>query len=269
MRHPHRKRAHGDKGHNFGRFAEVGKMTKIQSAWWGLGLAIWLALVAGIAVGQSDAAKPGEAQGETPDTAPQERGLVIDSDSDLPEANPQGRYALQLQAHGGISTPHWRLEKGRLPPGIRLLDGGMLLGKAEQSGEFQFTLSVTDGGGRGVQKEFLLRVVSAMSLTWKAGAQVNGNRIEGSAQVTNTTADDIDLTFDVMAVAPNGRATAIGYQHFVLRRGANAVELPFGETLPRGGYAIHVDAVGEVARKKLIYREYLDTPGRLQVTVGP
>ena len=68
---------------------------------------------------------------------------------------------------------------------------------------------------------------------------------------------------------PNGRATAIGYQHFVLRRGTTAMELPFGETLPHGGYVVHVDAVGEVAPKNLIYRERLQTPGALQVTVGP
>jgi hypothetical protein len=98
---------------------------------------------------------------------------------------------------------------------------------------------------------------------------VNGNRIEGSAQVANTTPDDVDLTFYVLAVAANGRATAIGYQHFVLKRGTMEMELPFGETLPHGGYVVHVDAVGEVAAKNVIYREYLETPGPLQVTVGP
>jgi hypothetical protein len=55
----------------------------------------------------------------------------------------------------------------------------------------------------------------------------------------------------------------------VLRRGTLDMELPFGETLPHGGYVVHVDAVGEVAAKNLIYREYLETPGPLQVMVGP
>jgi hypothetical protein len=79
----------------------------------------------------------------------------------------------------------------------------------------------------------------------------------------------MDLTFIVLAVAENGRATAVGYQHFVLRRGTIAKELPFGETLPPGGYVVHVDAVGEVERKKLIYRERMQTASPLQVTVGP
>jgi hypothetical protein len=108
-----------------------------------------------------------------------------------------------------------------------------------------------------------------MTLNWKAPAHVNGNRIEGSAEVSNTTPDDMDLTFVVLAVAANGRATAIGYQHFVLRRGTISKELPFGEALPNGGYVVHVDAVGEVPPKNLIYRERLQTPAPLQVTVGP
>jgi hypothetical protein len=120
-----------------------------------------------------------------------------------------------------------------------------------------------------VQKPFVIRVVEAMTLDWKAPAHVNGGRIEGSAEVTNTTADDIDLTFIVMAVAENGRATAIGYQRFPLRTGTIKMELPFGENLPHGAYVVHVDAVGEVAKKNAIYRQRMQTPKPLMVAVGP
>jgi len=198
-------------------------------------------------------------------------GLVIENDSELPDTYPQAPYEMRFQAHGGISTLHWRVEKGALPPGIKLEDDGLLHGRAERMGEFQFTVSVSDAGHHpGVQKGFVLRVRSALSLKWgKAPAHVNGNRIEGNVEVSNTTPDDIDLTFVVMAVAENGRATAIGYQHFMLRRGTVSKELPFGETLPNGGYAVHVDAVGEVAARNLIYRDKLDTPEPLQVAVRP
>ena len=168
---------------------------------------------------------------------------------------------------------HWRLEleKGTLPPGLKLEDDGLLHGSPDHTGDYQFTGSVTDSGQpqRSVEKAFLLRVRSAMALNWKTLAHVNGNRIEGSAKISNTTADDIDLTFIVLAVPENGRAVAIGYQRFVLRRGTLDQELPFGDTLPSGGYVVHVDAVGEVPARNVIYRERLQTPSMLQVTIGP
>jgi hypothetical protein len=247
-------------------------MTKWRTMQRALGVAILLAC-AGTAACQLGLAK---AAGERAASlkamvAPQDApGLVIENDSQLPDAHPRAPYEVRFQAHGWISTPHWRVEKGSLPQGMKLEEDGRLHGQPDHAGEFQFTVSVTDGGReRGVQKGFVLRVTSALSLNWKAGAHVNGNRIEGSVQVSNTTPDDVDLTFYVLAVAPNGRATAIGYQHFVLRRGTMDMELPFGETLPHGGYKVHVDAVGEVAAKNVIYRESLDTPEPLQVTVGP
>lgn len=204
--------------------------------------------------------------------APQDaRGLVIENESQLPDAYPHHHYEYRFHAHGAVSVQHWKVEKGALPPGMKLDDLGLLAGDPEHPGEFQFTVSVTDGGNResAVQKHFVLRVVAALAINWKAPARVTGNRIDGTVEVSNTSPDDMDLTFVVMAVAGNGRATAIGYQHFVLKKGTVRMELPFGETLPHGGYVVHVDAVGEVAAKNLIYRDRMQTPGPLQVTVGP
>jgi hypothetical protein len=197
--------------------------------------------------------------------------LVIENDSELPVAYPHGPYELQFKAHGGVSALHWRLLNGALPPGMKLEQSGLLHGQPQRAGEFQFTVAVNENGNEqtAVQKGFVLRVVSALSLNWKTPARVDGQRIEGSVVVSNTTPDDIDLTFVAMAIAANGRATAIGYQHFVLKRGTTEMELPFGENLPSGGYVIHIDAVGEVATKNLIYREQLQTPSALQVMVGP
>ena len=229
-----------------------------------------LACGLGMAACQLGLATTGEQQAKAEAGTQGDGGLVIENDSELPDTYPHGPYELRFRAHGGISVLHWRLQKGSLPPGIKLEDDGLLHGQAERAGEFQFTVSVSDGRPeRAVQKAFVLRVRSALTLNWKAPARVNGNRIEGSVEVSNTTPNDMDLTFIVLAVAENGRATAIGYQHFVLRRGTIAKELPFGETLPHGGYVVHADAVGEVALKKLIYRERMQTPSALQVTVGP
>ena len=226
------------------------------------GSAVCQTVSVGAAAEQADG-QAGQVQGES--------GLTIQNDSDLPDTYPHASYELRFRARGGVPTLHWRLEKGALPPGLKLEDDGLLHGSPDRTGEFQFTVSVRDGEQppSAVQKAFVLRVRSAMTLDWRTVAHVNGSRIEGSAAVSNTTADDMDLTFIVLAVPGNGRAVAIGYQHFVLRRGTFDKELPFGETLPRGGYVVHVDAVGEVATKKIIYRERMQTPSMLQVNVGP
>jgi|SRR5579859_1389257 len=231
-------------------------------------LAVCASVLPGCQFDVASAARDGASVQDTP--VREQSGVVIEHDSDLPDTYPRAVYELQFRAHGGIPPYHWRLEKGALPPGLKLEDQGLLHGQPERTGEFQFTLSVSDASRQApVQKGFVLRVRSALSLNWKDVAHVNGNRIEGSVEVTNTTPDDMDLTFIVLAVVGNGRATAIGYQHFLLRRGTASKELPFGESLPNGGYVVHVDAIGEVAAKKLIYRDRMETPSALQVTVGP
>jgi hypothetical protein len=222
---------------------------------------------------QGSTALAGELQssGQEADSAQDDSNLVIETELPLPDTFPGASYEFRFKARGGVPTLHWRVEKGTLPAGLKLEDDGRLHGQAERPGEFRFTIAVRDGGQpqQAVQKEFVLRVLTGLTLNWKNVARVNGSRIEGSAEVSNATPDDMDLTFIVLAVPGNGRAVAIGYQHFVLRRGTLGKELPFGENLPHGGYVVHVDAVGEVAAKKLIYRQRMQTPSMLQVTVGP
>jgi hypothetical protein len=199
--------------------------------------------------------------------------LSIETDANLPLASVHAFYHFQLIARGGSPPLRWR-KMGALPQGLQLDENGMIRGTPERSGEFHFLAVVFDSrGGNGVRKNFTLTVRSGLTLNWKSIAHVNGNRIEGSVEISNNTDEDIDLTFVVMAVAGNGRATAIGYQHFPLTRGTNDMELPFGDTLPPGGYVVHVDVVGEVdvhnTAYNRIYRERLQTPRPLQVTVGP
>ena len=200
-----------------------------------------------------------------------EQGLVIEP-AELPATYPHGSYHVDFHARGNyVPTLHWRVERGALPPGIQLDDNGALHGEAERAGEFQFVVSVRDGGHpqQALQKEFVIKVVEGITLAWKVPAHVTGNRIDGSVEVSNSTADDMDLTFDVKAVAENGRATEIGYQHFPLKKGTVGMALPFGETLPHGAYVIYVNLVGEVAKRNAIYRQRMQTPAPLQVVVGP
>jgi hypothetical protein len=215
---------------------------------------------------RSATAEPAQEQEKNPET-----GLVI-ATTELPTAYPQAPFHFRLEAKGNyVPVLHWSVVKGALPPGVKLRDDGALEGAPKRTGEFQFTVAVSDGGqpAQAVQRPLVLKVVDAFTIAWKDQAHVNGNRIEGSVEVSNAMPEDVDLTFDVKAVAQNGRATEIGYQHFVLTKGTIGMALPFGETLPNGGYLVNVNVVGEVPKRNAIYRQMLQTPRPLHVTVGP
>jgi hypothetical protein len=205
------------------------------------------------------------------DAAQQSSPMVIEP-VELPSTFPQVPYQVIFHARGNSVPPlHWRVESGTLPPGIKLDDAGILHGQAQRAGDFQFVVAVRDSNNpqQGVQKTFTIKVVEALAVAWKVPAHVNANRIDGSVEVSNATPEDMDLTFDVKAVADNGRATEIGYQHFALKKGTIGMALPFGDTLPNGGYVVYATVVGEVVPRKVIYRQLLKTPGALQVNVGP
>jgi hypothetical protein len=241
-----------------------------MAKFWDWALVCALVITSVAAVGQAAPAAPVTA---APSAAGQNHdgGLVIEP-GELPGTYPHGPYQVNFHAKGDyVPVLRWRVESGTLPPGMRLEDNGELRGEAERAGEFQFVVAVRDGGQpqQAVQKAFVIKVVDGITVTWKDPAHVTANRIDGSVQVTNSTADDLDLTFDVKAVAENGRATEIGYQRFLLKKGTIAMTLPFGETLPHGAYVVYVNVNGEVAKRNAIYRQRMQTPAALQVVVGP
>jgi hypothetical protein len=201
----------------------------------------------------------------------QNNGLVIEP-AVLPPTYPHGPYHAVFYARGNyVPVLHWTLQSGTLPPGLTLEDNGELRGEAQSAGEFHFVVAVRDGGKPqlAVQRTFVVKVVDALTVAWKVPAHVNVNRIEGSVEVSNATVDDLDLTFDVKAVAQNGRATEIGYQHFALTRGTIGLALPFGETLPSGAYVVYVNVNAEVAKRNAIYQQRMQSPTALEVAVGP
>jgi putative Ig domain-containing protein len=189
----------------------------------------------------------------------------------LPNAAPRHPYRFEFHARNGIPPFTWTLAKGEIPVGVKLGTDGVLTGAAIAAGLFHFTVQVTDSSQapQTATRDVELKVVPPLLLEWKDYAKVSNNRIDGRVKVSNGTEDDFDLTFVVLAVAEDGRATAIGYQRFPLKHGTTSFELPFGETLPRGAYVVHVDTVAEVPEKDQIYRARLRTKDRLQVTVGP
>jgi hypothetical protein len=170
-------------------------------------------------------------------------------------------YRFQMGATGGITPLKWQVVAGTLPKGIALGVDGVLGGIPTQTGDFSFSLAVTDSdipAHRAVQ-QFSLLVVTPLVVRWSRVPRVNGTRVDGSIKVSNQTGDDFDLTMIVLAVAENGRATAIGYQHFPLQKETLDFEIPFGDNLPNGSYKVNVDVVAEVEATNNIFRSRLVT----------
>jgi hypothetical protein len=176
-----------------------------------------------------------------------------------------------LEAQGGILPLKWEVTAGAQPEGIDLSPDGNLTGVPTEVDSFHFIVTVTDSGkpARALKKEFTLDVVAPLLVEWSRRPKVNGRRVEGAIKVSNQTEQDFDFTFIALAVDPTGRATAVGYQHFTLKKNTEEFEIPFGENLPFGAYDLSADGVAEVAATNTIYRARLSTGEKLQVQQGP
>jgi hypothetical protein len=188
----------------------------------------------------------------------------------LPPAQLRQPYQFQLQAQGGIPLLKWTISRGSLPPGLVLSENGVISGTPTEKGEFPFVVTLTDGSTPPQQKNqaFVFHVVVPLLAEWSPAPSVSGQRIEGAIKVSNQTGHDFDLTMIVVAINENGRATALGYQHFKMQDGAE-MQLPFGEQLPRGAYDVDGTVVAEAVETNSIYRVRLVSPQKLQVAVGP
>ena len=193
--------------------------------------------------------------------------LAIAEDS-LPALSAGDQFKVVLHANGGAPPYHWAVE-GKAPEGITLSIDGVLSGRPAKSGPFTIVITLADSTHHAVQKTFNTTVVGAFTLEWLDPPQVRDNRIDGSIQVSNGSKDEFDLTVVIVAVAENGRATAIGYEHFPLKPQTTNFPITFGNTLPSGAYVIHADAIAEIPTRNNILRQRLQTPQPLRVTAGP
>jgi hypothetical protein len=212
-------------------------------------------------VARVSAAQQGAATGEP---------LVVQTTT-LPKAYVRQPYEAHLQAHGGITPLRWEITDGTLPSGVVLGRDGILSGVPAETGEFRFTATVTDGGRPAAQRnqQLVMTVVAPLMAQWGRYPKVTGRRLEGSITVSNETGQDFDLTVVMMAVNEIGRATAIGYQRFTLKKDTTSLEIPFGDNLPKGSYELNVDAVAEVAATNSIYRTRLVPKEKFQMQEGP
>ena len=189
----------------------------------------------------------------------------------LPKAYLQKPYEAHLEATGGVPPFQWELTEGSLPEGLTFGRDGVVSGTPRKAGDFRFTVTVRDSGKPQYERrqQISVAVVTPLFAEWGRYPKIAGQRIEGSILVSNHTEQDFDLTVIVLAVNEIGRATAIGYQHFPLKKNSEQVEIPFGDNLPRGSYQLNVDVVAEVAATDSIYRQRLVPKERFQIQTGP
>ena len=189
----------------------------------------------------------------------------------LPKGFLRQQYHFKLEAQGGIAPLNWEVTAGSPPPGIDLSNDGVFTGVPTEADSFHFVVTVTDSGKptRQLKRELTLDVVAPLLVQWSQKPQVTGRRVEAAVKVSNQTGQDFDFTVVALAVNEDGRATAVGYQHFTLQKNTDEFEIPFGENLAPGAYDLHVDAVGEVAATNSIYRSRLVDADKLQIQQAP
>lgn len=180
-------------------------------------------------------------------------------------------FRVFLRATGGSPPYVWSVSRGDLPDGVTLTPEGLLSGRPTKPSKFDVVLKVEDSGRppHTITKDLHGTVSASLLLEWLDPPKVHDNRIDGSVQVSNGSTDEFDLTVVIVAVAENGRATAIGYERFPLQPGADNVPITFGNTLPPGPYVIHADAIAEIPARNSILRQRLQTPQPLRIVGEP
>jgi hypothetical protein len=188
----------------------------------------------------------------------------------LPKASLWEPYLFRMGASGGLEPYHWHVIAGSLPRRFSLSEHGELAGTLDDVEQSEFTVRIADSSNPAKQQkqDLVLATEPPLSAYWDHKATVNGQRIDGSIKVSNRTGRDFDLTFVTLAVNDIGRATAIGYQHFPLKRDTRDMEIPFGETLSPGNYVVNVDVIGEEPVSRRIFRARL-VSNKESITQGP
>ncbi len=178
-------------------------------------------------------------------------------------------YTLPLVATGGSQPYTWQVIGGDLPPGLKLHPhSGKIDGTPTMPGDYRVTVVVVDSSipKFQIQTDVTIHVIAGITVEWKEPPKVNGNTISGSAVVSNQTTEDFDLTVVIVAVNEIGRATALGYQHFMLAGGNTSPVIPFGSGPGPGTYYVRLDAVAHHPNRHHIYRASKQTSESLKLT---
>ncbi len=90
-------------------------------------------------------------------------GVHITTSAYLPGATRNSSYSTSLSVAGGTSPYTWSRTGGTLPPGLSLTSSGTISGTPTSTGDYDFTIRVTDNDGRSTNKYFYLTVYESGS----------------------------------------------------------------------------------------------------------
>jgi photosystem II stability/assembly factor-like uncharacterized protein len=76
----------------------------------------------------------------------------------LPDGVLQAAYSQQLLASHGTGPQTWRSCQGNIPPGVSLLESGLLQGTPTQAGNFRFQVSISDGSEQEAARWLMLTI---------------------------------------------------------------------------------------------------------------
>lgn len=111
----------------------------------------------------------------------------ITNDTALTAATQNAAYTFTFVADGGIEPFVFAVELGTLPAGLTLATDGTLSGTPTESGDFAFTVSVTDAGSNFCTKEFTLHCEPQVCPTVLADVDGGGAGSNGWAIYAETS----------------------------------------------------------------------------------
>lgn len=174
------------------------------------------------------------------------------------------RYVVPLKVIGGQPPYHWSIQNTPLPAGLTLdPDKGVIHGRLQSDQTFSVVVQVADSSQPPliVTKLLVAGSTAPIKVEWVGNPTVAQSNIVGAVRATNGSKDAVETTVIVVAVNEVGKAFALRYEKLNLAPGSESPDLKFDVFVPTGSYTLHVDAVGEVAAKNVIYRDRLELNG--------
>jgi hypothetical protein len=132
---------------------------------------------ASVGVTATSAADPTKQSTATVTVTPPVSASLTITTSYLPAAQASTAYAYPLQASGGTTPYQWTVASGSLPQGFSLTSAGQLNGTTTVTGQFSFSVKVTDASKNSASQSL------SLSVTTQSTGGGGGGTYDGPAQL--------------------------------------------------------------------------------------